>query len=150
MNRLLMLSVCVLLVSCDSERSPTGGNLGIGDNLAAGANTSAAATMSLLNTTWEFSDDGTPMVVSVDQAGAYVEERGGKLFDHGSYEQKNGKDCFTTAMGDKGTNCWTAVPQTEIGETASARADDGSIGVFRRVDYRVLKVPGQRRSATER
>ena len=146
MNMFLLLGVTVLLVSCNSDQSPPADNLATSEDSAAGANTSVgsapAAAMSLLNTTWEFSDSGTPMVISIDQAGAYIEERGdGTHVDHGTYSQRNGKDCFTSAMGDKGINCWTAVPEVEIGATASAKADDGNSGVFKRVDYRALKLP---------
>ena len=143
MKRLLVLSATVLLISCDSDRPPSGGNLIIGDNLSARANTSGAATMSLLNTTWEFNDDGKPTVITIDKAGAYIENRAdGTHVVHGTYVQKDGKDCFTSAMGDKSTSCWTAVPPVEIGGTASATSDNGGSAVFKRVDYRVLKLPG--------
>jgi hypothetical protein len=99
--------------------------------------------MSLLSTTWEFSDNGKPTVITIDKAGAYIENRAdGTHVDHGTYVQKDGKDCFTSAMGDKGTSCWTAVPQVEIGATAPATADSGRSAVFKRVDYRALKLPG--------
>jgi hypothetical protein len=82
------------------------------------------------------------MVITIDQAGAYIEEGGdGIHVDHGTYEQRNGKDCFTSAMRDKGTNCWTTVPHVEIGGAASGTADDGNSGVFKRIDYRALKIP---------
>jgi hypothetical protein len=71
--------------------------------------------MSLLNTTWEFSDNGKPTVITIDRTGAYIENRAdGTHVDHGTYVQKDGKDCFTSAMGDKGTSCWTAVPEVEV------------------------------------
>jgi hypothetical protein len=99
--------------------------------------------MSLLNTTWEFIDNGEPTVITIDEAGAYIENRAdGTHVDHGTYVQKNGKDCFTSAMGDKGISCWTAVPEIEIGATASATADSEQSAVFKRVGYRVLKLPG--------
>ena len=147
MKRYTLLSAVVILLSCSSEPSPE--NLSTGDDSAAAAaanssvNSASAATMSLLNTTWEFSDDGAPTVVTIDQAGAYIEERAdGTHVDHGTYVQRSGKDCFTTAMGDRGTSCWTAVPPTEIGGTASATHDDGDSAVFKRVAYRLLSPPG--------
>jgi len=98
--------------------------------------------MSLLSTTWEFSDSGKPTVITIDKAGAYIENRAdGTHVVHGTYEQKNGKDCFTSAMGDKGISCWTTVPEVEIGATASATADSGATAVFKRVAYRALKLP---------
>ncbi|HZV83500.1 MAG TPA: hypothetical protein VFF48_00795, partial [Brevundimonas sp.] len=98
--------------------------------------------MSLLNTTWEIADDEAPMVISVDAAGGYIEElRDGTHVDHGAYAQRDGKDCFTSAMGDRGTNCWTAVPEVEIGASASATDNDGNRGFFKRVTYRALKPP---------
>ena len=145
MKGYMLLGAAVCLVSCSSEPSPE--NVSTGDASAAAANNSvgsiSAATMSLLNTTWEFSDDGAPTVVTIDQAGAYIEERAdGTHVDHGTYVQRSGKDCFTTAMGDRGTSCWTAVPPTEIGGTASATHDDGDSAVFKRVAYRLLSPPG--------
>jgi hypothetical protein len=99
--------------------------------------------MSLQNTTWEFSDNGKLTVITIDKTGTYIENRAdGTHVDHGRYVQKGGKDCFTSAMGDKGTSCWTAVPEVEIGATASATADSGQSAVFKRVDYRPLKLPG--------
>lgn len=147
MNRILLLGATVFLVSCNSDRPASADNLSASDDLAADANTSvgsvSATPMSLLNTTWEFSDNGKPTVISVDQAGAYIENRAdGTHVDHGTYVQKDGKDCFTSAMGDKGTSCWTAVPEVEIGATASATADSGQSAVFKRIEYRALKLPG--------
>ena len=146
MNKFLLLGATVLLVSCDSDRSPSANNLSTSDDLVADANTSvgspSTASMSLLNTTWEFSDNGKPTVITIDKAGAYIENRAdGTHVDHGTYVQKDGKDCFASAMGDKGTSCWTAVPEVEIGATASATADSGQSAVFKRVDYRALKLP---------
>ena len=147
MNRFVLLGVAILLGSCSPDTSAPSGNGASGDRAAPVAKSPEGGApwvaMSLLNTTWEFRDDGTPTVVSIDQAGAYIEERGdGTHVDHGTYAQRNGRDCFTSAMGDKGTSCWTAVPQVEIGGTASATADNGSSAVFTRVDYRVLRLPG--------
>jgi hypothetical protein len=146
MNRVLLVVATVLLASCNSDPSASSESSGTSDSAAADSTGSVsgepAVQMSLLNTSWEFSDEGTPMVISIDRAGGYIEERAdGTHVDHGSYAPRSGKDCFTSAMGEKATNCWTAVPQTEIGGTASATADDGSSGVFERVDYRPLKLP---------
>ena len=145
MKRFLLLGAAMLLVSCDSDQPASANNLS-GDS-GADTNTSessrSAASMSLLDTTWEFDDDGKPTVITIDKLGAYIENRtDGMHVDHGTYVQKAGKDCFTSAMGDQGTSCWTAVPQTEIGDTASATADSGQTAVFRRVDYRTLKIAG--------
>jgi hypothetical protein len=147
MNRFLLLGATVLLVSCNSDRPPATENLSTSDDSAADAKTSvgsaSATSMSLLNTTWEFSDNGKPTVITIDKAGAYIENRAdGTHVDHGTYVQKDGKDCFISAMGDKGTSCWTAVPEVEIGASASATADSGQSAVFKRVDYRVLKLSG--------
>ena len=146
MNRLLMLGATVFLVSCNSDRSPTATDLNTNVDLAADVSNSvrnnSAPSMSLLSTTWEFSDSGKPTVITIDKAGAYIENRAdGTHVVHGTYEQKNGKDCFTSAMGDKGISCWTTVPEVEIGATASATADSGATAVFKRVAYRALKLP---------
>ena len=146
MNRFVLLGATVLLASCNSDRSPSVDNLRASDESAADANTPAApapaATMSLLNTTWEFTDNGKPTVITIDKAGAYIENRADSTHVvHGTYVQKDGKDCFTSAMGDKGTSCWTAVPKVEIGAIASATSDSGQSAVFKRVDYRALTLP---------
>jgi hypothetical protein len=147
MLRLLLPAAALILTSCDSDPSPSAINIATMDDPASDANNTVApapaAQMSLLNTTWEFSDDGKPTVITIDKAGAYIENRAdGTHVDHGTYVQKDGKDCFTSAMGDKGTSCWTAVPEVQIGTTASARADSGQSAVFKRVNYRELKIPG--------
>ncbi len=146
MNRLLLLGAAVFLVSCNSDPSQPADNLATSDVSAAEVNNSVrsapAVAMSLLNTTWEFSDNGKPTVITIDKAGGYIENRAdGTHVVHGTYVQKDGKDCFTSAMGDKGTSCWTAVPEVEIGATASATGDRGQSAVFKRVEYRALKLP---------
>lgn len=145
MNKLALLGATLLLASCNSSRSTPADNLGNGDLPVADADVASAqtATMSLLNTTWEFSDNGKPTVITIDKTGAYIENRAnGTHVVHGTYAQKDGKDCFTSAMGDKSTSCWTAVPPVEIGETASATSENGNTAVFKRVAYRELKLPG--------
>lgn len=145
MDRYIVVLAAMLLASCNNDPSSSPDRVGVtNDSIAASTSVSnsAAATMSLLGTTWEFDDDGVPTVVTIDQAGGYIEERAdGTHVVHGIYEQRDGKDCFTSAMGDKGTSCWTAVPHTEIGQTASATHDKGDSAVFTRVAYRKLKQP---------
>lgn len=144
MNRFMVLVAAILLASCNSEPTSSPDTIG-GSNASIAADGSVggdAATMSLLGTTWEFDDGGAPTVVTIDQAGGYIEERAdGTPVVHGTYEQRDGKDCFTSAIGDKGTSCWTAVPRTEVGQTASATHDKGASAVFTRVAYRKLKQP---------
>ena len=147
MKKSLLLVLLLLLQSCSSDQSPSPDDLRSEDTSAADANTSVGsaspATMSLLNTTWEFDDNGKPTVITIDKAGAYIENRAdGTHVVHGTYVQKDGKDCFTSAMGDKSTSCWTAVPPVEIGGTASATSENGGSAVFKRVSYRDLKLPG--------
>jgi hypothetical protein len=146
MIRLVLAVTAVSLASCDSDRSAPAANVASADSAAEGKVTApraAAAQMSLLNTTWEFSDNGKPTVITIDKAGDYIENRAdGTHVGHGTYVQKGGKDCFTSAMGDKGTSCWTAVPEVDIGATASATSDGGQTAVFKRVAYRELKLPG--------
>lgn len=145
MSRSVVLVAAMFLASCSSEIPSATDEVGVSnDSIAANNSVSngAAATMSLLGTTWEFNDDGNPTVVTIDQAGGYIEERAdGTYVVHGTYEQRDGKDCFTSAMGTKGTSCWTAVPRTEIGRTASATHDKGGSADFRRVAYRQLTQP---------
>lgn len=146
MNRFLLWAPALLLVSCNSDRSPSADNLSTGSQSTADANTavgnSSTQTMSLLNTTWEFIDNGKPTIITIDEAGSYIENHAdGTHVVHGTYVQKEGRDCFTSAMGDKSTTCWTAVPPVEIGGTASATSENGGSAVFKRVVYRELKLP---------
>jgi len=146
MGKITLLGAVLLLTSCNSDRSPATANNASDDSSAASANTSvegaSAATMSLLNTSWEFDDDGKPTVITIDPTGAYIENRAdGTHVVHGTYLQKDGKDCFTSAMGDKSTSCWTAVPPVEIGQTAKATSENGGSAVFKRVAYRELLLP---------
>ena len=146
MNRWIQLGAALLLASCDSKGALTADNLEPSNNATAETNDPAAgaptATMSLLNTTWEFDDNGKPTVITIDKAGAYIENRAdGTLVVHGTYAQKDGKDCFTSAMGDRSTSCWTAVPPVGIGGTASATSENGGNAVFKRVAYRDLQLP---------
>lgn len=144
MNRSMVLGATIFLASCNYDPSSSRYNGDVSnDSIAAGSVSNGdAATMSLLGTTWEFNDDGVPTVVTIDQAGGYIEERAdGTHVVHGTYEQRDGKDCFTSAMGEKGTSCWTAVPRTEIGQTASATHEKGASAVFTRVAYRKLEQP---------
>lgn len=147
MHKFTLLGAALFLVACDSNRSPSADNPSIGNNPAADASTpvesAPTGTMSLLDTTWEFSDNGKPTVITIDRAGTYIENRAdGTHVVHGTYVQKDGKDCFTSAMGDKSTSCWTAVAPTEIGGTASATSDNGGTAVFKRVAYRDLRLSG--------
>lgn len=146
MDRWIQLGAALLLASCDSNGAQTAENLKPSNNAAAETNNSIAgaptATMSLLNTTWEFDDNGKPTVITIDKAGTYIENRAdGTHVVHGKYTQKDGKDCFTSAMGDMSTSCWTAVPPVAIGDTASATSENGGNAVFKRVAYRNLQLP---------
>ncbi len=77
MNRCFLLGAVLLLLSCSSDRLPSA-NL-VHDDPSTVPNTSLqgaqSATMSLLNTTWEFDDNGKPTVITIDQAGTYIENR---------------------------------------------------------------------------
>jgi hypothetical protein len=146
MDKCLLLGATLLLVSCNSDRSPSADNPNSSDRSIADANSAVVGapteTVSLLNTTWEFDDNGKPTVITIDKAGAYIENRAdGTHVVHGTYVQKDGKDCFTSAMGDKSTSCWTAVPPVEIGGTAWATSENGGSAVFKRVAYRDLQLP---------
>jgi hypothetical protein len=146
MDKWIQLGAVLLLASCDSNGTLTADDLKPSNNAAADAEDAAAgyptATMSLLNTSWEFDDGGKPTVITIDKAGAYIENRAdGTHVVHGTYVQKDGKDCLTSAMGDRSTSCWTAVPPTGVGGIASATSENGGSAVFKRVDYRNLQLP---------
>lgn len=132
MSSLMWVAGAILLTSCTAADQP------------ARVKPTAAevgSTMLLHGTTWEFEDRGTATLITIDADGNYVENRasGGHVV-HGTYRQVSGKDCFTSAMKDKATSCWTAVPPTKVGETASATSDKGQTASFKRVDYRPLSI----------
>ena len=145
MDKCFQLGATLLLASCNSDGARSADNLKPSNIAAAETNDPVAgaptATMSLLNTTWEFDNNGKPTVITIDKAGAYIENRAdGTHVVHGTYAQENGKDCFTSAMGDKSTSCWTTVPPVGIGGTASATSENGGSAVFKRVAYRDLQL----------
>lgn len=145
MDRLTLLGAALLFASCNSKEAESADNLKPSIDSSAETNDPAAgaptATMSLLNTTWEFDDNGKPTVITIDKAGAYIENRAdGSHVVHGIYAQEDGKDCFTSAMGDRSTSCWTALPPVEIGGTAAATSENGGNAVFKRVAYRNLQL----------
>lgn len=146
MAKCLLLGATLVLASCSSDRLPTTDPSSSNNHSAADTKIAqkgaAGETMSLLNTTWEFDDDGIATVITIDKAGAYIENRAdGTHVVHGTYLQRDGKDCFTSAMGDKRTSCWTAVAPTRIGETATATSENGGSAIFKRVPYRDLQLP---------
>lgn len=142
MDTRLLIGALLALSSCADPSSPAH-DLPSGNQADVEAKASdkggPAATMSLLNTTWEFDDTGEPTVITIDNEGTYIENRlDGMHVVHGTYTQQDGMDCFTSAMGDRRTSCWTAVPPTSVGETATATSENGGSAVFKRVSYRVL------------
>lgn len=146
MRIIWLLGATALLVSCNSGRPTITDDSDANDARSADANAptqmDSVTTMSLLETTWEFSDGGQLTVITIDSAGAYVENRAdGTHVDHGTYVQNDGKDCFTSAMEGDGVSCWTAVPAIGIGATASATSDSGENAMFKRVEYRQLMIP---------
>ena len=146
MDKCFQLGAILLLASCNADGVGSADNPETSNIAVVDANDPVAgapkATMSLLNTTWEFDDNGKPTVITIDKDGAYIENRAdGTHVVHGKYAQENGKDCFTSAMGDKSTSCWPAVPPVGIGGTASATSENGGNAVFKRVAYRDLQLP---------
>lgn len=92
MDRWIQLGAALLLASCDPKGALTADNLKPSNNAAAETNDPAAgaptATMSLLNTTWEFDDNGKPTVITIDKTGAYIENRAdGTQVVHGTYQR---------------------------------------------------------------
>ena len=149
MKKLGLVGAAWLLASCNVSEAPAD-NVAADTNLSVDANVADANAvapvgppMSLAGTTWEFTDGGKPMVVSIDQAGAYIlEAADGTHFDHGTWALKDGKDCFTSAMGEKATMCSSTSPEVPIGGIATSTDDKGVATQYTRVEYRALKLPG--------
>jgi len=141
MKKLVLLGAAVLLASCNKAEAPADTNaadvaMPADENVAMEANAAApAAVMSLLNTSWEYQFDGEPMVTSVDQAGNFITAKAdGTHVDHGTFAFKDGKDCFTSAMGEKLTMCYTATPEVAVGSTVAPTDDKAGRIHYKRVE----------------
>jgi hypothetical protein len=141
-----LLAAVAMVAACQKaeEAPPVDNNVVVTDANAATTNAAApaaGAAMTLLGTSWEWTQDGKPMQQSVDSSGNYVVVSGAEHIDHGTWAQVDGKQCFTSAMTKDGQVCWTpAQGRMEIGESTDATSDKGDKLVVKRVAYVVRKM----------
>ena len=82
-------------------------------------------------------EDGKPMVESIDADGNYIANAGTEHADHGTAVMKDGKACFTSAMNDEGEVCWTN-PNLEVGQSGETTSDKGEKLTVKRIEYVAL------------
>jgi hypothetical protein len=139
MMRIVMTSLAVLaLVACSKPADTTNEivaeeNMAMDENVMD-ANMAMPAAFQLNETTWEFTQDGKPMMESVDASGNYIAWSGTEHVDHGTSVMKDGKACFTSAMDQEGETCWTTSP-VEIGQSIETTSDKGESLTVKRVAY---------------
>ena len=139
MRPLILLLAASALGACARERQadPPIENDIVAADVAAGNDAGAASTQpSLARTTWEFTLPGSNKVVreSIDEAGNYVAVVGTEHFDHGTAVMKDGKTCFTSAMNDRGEECWSGT-WLAIGQSGIAISDRGEKLTIKRTEY---------------
>ena len=130
---ILTATACLALAGCNrASDAPAAAN-------DANAATPAAtpATMSLNETSWTLTRDGKNIQESIDANGNYIANAGTEHVDHGTYVDKDGKACFTSAMDKEGEVCWTA-GTVEIGGSMETVSDKGEKLTVTRVEYTPL------------
>ena len=137
----------IALVSCNQAEAPADTNAAEtnveadANVVAADANAAvAAAAGQYLETSWEFTDDGKPMLESIDASGNYIAVSGKEHVDHGTVVMKGSKLCFTSAMNKEGEDCWQD-PILAVGESGESVSDKGKKLTVKRVAYQPLSMP---------
>ena len=137
----------IALVSCNQAEAPADTNAAEtnveadANVVAADANAAvAAAAGQYLETSWEFTDEGKPMLESIDAKGNYIAVSGTEHMDHGTAVMKGSKLCFTSAMNKDGEECWQD-PVLAVGESGESVSDKGKKLTVKRVAYQPLSMP---------
>ena len=137
----------IALVSCNQAEAPADTNAAEtnveadANVVAADANAAvAAAAGKYLETSWEFTDEGKPMLESIDAKGNYIAVSGTEHMDHGTAVMKGSKLCFTSAMNKDGEECWQD-PVLAVGESGESVSDKGKKLTVKRVAYQPLSMP---------
>ena len=146
--RLTIITLATIaLVSCNQAEAPADTNAAEANVeadanvVAADANAAVAAAASqYLETSWEFTDKGKPMLESIDASGNYIAVSGEEHMDHGTVVMKGSKLCFTSAMNKEGEDCWQD-PVLAVGESGESVSDKGKKLTVKRVAYQPLSMP---------
>lgn len=133
MHRVILVAAIAALAACSKQAAPTADDANI-TNANDVAATPVPAASPILETTWEFTQDGKPMQESIDANGNYITTSGTEHIDHGTVVMKDGKACFTSAMTKEGEECWTD-PKLEIGQSGETVSDKGEKLALKRVTY---------------
>ena len=146
MRLTIVTLAAIALVGCNRAEAPADTNAADA-NLAAEtnaasleANADAAAPIDYKETSWEYTEDGKPMLESIDASGNYIVVSGTEHIDHGTAVVKGSKICFTSAMNDEGEDCWQD-PKLEIGQSGESVSDKGEKVTVKRVAYQPLTMP---------
>ena len=127
-----------LVVTCAMAIAACGGPQVDEEAVAVAEAEPATEVMSLEETSWTFTQDGTDLLESIDADGNYIANAGDEHFDHGTYELVDGMQCFTSAMNDEGQVCWTTPAQIAVGESVDITSDQGEALTVTRVEYETL------------
>jgi len=134
MHKIIMAAAAAAtLAACTKEAAaPTANDA----NAAVATPAATPAAMSLNETTWTFTRDGTATTESIDASGNYVATgtKDSKHLDHGTVVMKDDKACFTSAMTKEGEICWT-IADTAIGQSTETTSDKGEKLMVTRVAY---------------
>lgn len=140
MKKLILLAGVASLAACaDSaveEEAPA-------DDMVMEADAPAEGDISLLGTTWTFTDpEGNEVIETIDADGNYIADSAdGQHLDHGTMVMKDGQGCFTSAMNDEGEICWTIEPHS-VGESQETTGTNGETLTVTRTEYTELSMPG--------
>lgn len=137
MKKIILLASCATLWACaDTAEAPVENETVMDETAMA-----EPEEMTLAGTTWEFTRDGVTYIESIDNEGNYIADTAdGEHADHGTYEMVDGKACFTSAMTDEGTICWT-VSDVEIDGSMETTSDQGETLTVTRRAYTELAMP---------
>lgn len=142
MIRIVLLAAAAALAGCNQQEAAepandvnaaTEANLALDAN-AAGPAAAGSALASINESTWEFTEEGKPMQLSVDATGNYISVSGTEHIDHGAAAMKGGKVCFTSAMNKDGEMCWTD-PMVAVGGSGESTSDKGEKLTVKRTAY---------------
>ncbi|MBB3764116.1 hypothetical protein [Sphingomicrobium lutaoense] len=138
MKKWIILAGAATLAACAESSDVTVEEENVLNEAAA---TTETEMMSLAGTTWEFTRDDVSYIESIDNDGNYIAETAdGEHADHGTYEMVDDKACFTSAMTEEGTVCWT-VSDVAVGESMVTTSDKGEEISVKRVEYREMSMP---------
>jgi hypothetical protein len=134
MHRIIMVAAIAAVAACSDQGTTTTAD----DTNMTTANdamtTAAPALASINETTWEYTQDGKPMQLSVDASGNYIITSGSEHIDHGTATMRDGKACYTSAMTSEGELCWTD-PRIDVGGSGETVNDQGEALQVNRVAY---------------